>query len=53
MEYIEFYGIEADIPVDRIVKAWKEAYGEDRVNRWIRQFEETEVQPLSCFEEEE
>ena len=41
MEYVEFYGIEADIPVDRIVKAWKEAYGEDRVNRWIRQFEET------------
>ena len=53
MEYVEFYGIEADIPVDRIVKAWKEAYGEDRVNRWIRQFEETGSRSRSDVDREE
>jgi len=53
MEYVEFYGIEADIPVDRIVKAWKEAYGEDRVNRWIRQFEETGSRSRSDIDREE
>jgi transglutaminase-like putative cysteine protease len=29
MEYVEFCGIYADIPVDTIVAAWEKAYGED------------------------
>ena len=53
MEYVEFHGIETDIPVDRIVKSWMKAYGETRVKSWIKQFEETEGQSLSHFEEEE
>ena len=52
MEYVEFHGIEPDIPVDRIVKSWMKAYGETRVKSWIKQFEETEGQSLSHFEEE-
>ena len=47
MEYVAFNGIEADIPVDRIVKAWREVYGETRVNGWIKWFEETGGQSLS------
>jgi len=53
MEYVEFHGIETDIPVDRIVESWMKAYGEARVKSWIKQFEETEGQSLSHFEEEE
>jgi transglutaminase-like putative cysteine protease len=36
MEYLEFYGTYADIPVDAIVAAWKEHYGDERVRRWIK-----------------
>jgi transglutaminase-like putative cysteine protease len=39
MEYLEFLGSFADIPVDRIVAAFKGAYGEDRVQGWIDSFE--------------
>jgi transglutaminase-like putative cysteine protease len=53
MEYVAFNGIEADIPVDRIVKAWREVYGETRVNGWIKWFEETGRQSLRDFEREE
>lgn len=35
MEYVAFHGSYADIPVAQIVAAWKEAYGKDRVGRWI------------------
>ncbi|MBW1780008.1 MAG: transglutaminase domain-containing protein [Deltaproteobacteria bacterium] len=41
MEYVADRGTYADIPVDLIVTAWKEAYGEERVNGWIRGFEES------------
>ena len=39
MEYVADHGTDSDIPVDIIVIAWKEAYGKDRVNGWIRGFE--------------
>jgi len=53
MEYVAFRGIYPDIPVDHIVEAWKEAYGADRVNDWIKAFEEAEGRSLSDFEKEE
>jgi hypothetical protein len=53
MEYVKFYGIYEDIPVDQIVAAWKKAYGEDRVRTWIKRFEEGGEQSLSDFESEE
>ena len=53
MEYVAFHGIYPDIPVDHIVKAWKEAYGADRVKDWIEAFEEAEGRSLSDFESEE
>ena len=53
MEYVEFLGVYADIPVDIIVEAWKRAYGEDIVKRWIRMFKERDNQSLSDFESEE
>lgn len=53
MEYVEFSGIYADIPVDQIVAAWKKAYGEDRIKSWIKRFEEGQGQSLSDFESED
>ena len=53
MEYVKFYGIYADIPVDQIVAAWKKAYGQDRVQSWIKRFEEGGEQSLSDFGSEE
>jgi hypothetical protein len=38
MEYIEFHGSFADIPVARIVAAFRETYGNERVQGWIDAF---------------
>jgi transglutaminase-like putative cysteine protease len=40
MEYVEFHGVYADIPVSIIVEAWERAYGRSLVRRWIETFEE-------------
>jgi len=53
MEYIAFHGVYADIPVDQIVVGWEKAYGKDRLNDWIKRFEEAEGRSLSEFEREE
>ena len=39
MEYIHDHGTYADIPVNQIVDAWKEIYGNARVKGWIEAFE--------------
>ncbi len=41
MEYVADHGVYADIPVDIIVTAWKEVYGNARVNSWIEGFEKS------------
>jgi transglutaminase-like putative cysteine protease len=41
MEYTELLGTYSDIPVDTIVTAWEEAYGKERVQGWIKGFEES------------
>ncbi len=53
MEYVKFRGIYEDVPVHEIVGAWKKAYGGDRVQTWIKMFEEGGEQSLSDFESEE
>jgi transglutaminase-like putative cysteine protease len=53
MEYIDFHGVYADIPVDQIVGAWEKAYGKDRVRNWIRMLEEGNDRSLSDFAKEE
>ena len=40
MEYLEYNGVWADIPVDDIVDEWKKAYGTARVQKWIDDLEE-------------
>ena len=41
MEYVKNHGVYADVPVNTILDAWKETYGEDRVNKWIDFFEKS------------
>ncbi len=53
MEYVAFRGTFWDVPVEEIVSGWKMAYGEERVNHWIRLFEERGSLRLSEFENEE
>jgi transglutaminase-like putative cysteine protease len=53
MEYIRLEGIFADIPVEHILTGWKQAYGEERVNGWIRRFEENGDRNLPVFETED
>ena len=53
MEYLEYTGTYADIPVSAIVEGWEKAYGKDRVRRWIRMFEEHGGISLGDFDREE
>jgi transglutaminase-like putative cysteine protease len=53
MEYVEFLGVHADIPVDNIVAAFKKTYGKDRVRRWIQTFEESGGKSTRAFERED
>lgn len=53
MEYVAIRGVYPDIPVAHIVEAWRGAYGTNRVNSWIKAFEEAEGRSLSDFESEE
>jgi hypothetical protein len=53
MDYLEYTGTYADIPVSAIVEGWEKAYGKDRVRRWIRMFEERGGISLGDFERED
>jgi transglutaminase-like putative cysteine protease len=53
IEYVEFHGVYADIPVSIIVEAFKRAYGKDFIQRWINKFEERDGRSLSDFESED
>lgn len=53
MEYVADHGTHADIPVETIVAAWKEAYGEARVLAWIERLENPDGQTRSDFASEE
>lgn len=39
MEYLDFHGTFADIPVEKIVRAFEDTYGRERVQGWIESFE--------------
>ncbi len=53
MEYVRFRGTYADLPLQEILNAFKEAYGTERVNRWIRLFEESKKFSLRDFAKEQ
>lgn len=53
MEYTEFYGSYADIPVDEIVEAFKKQHGKESVRKWISDFEKSEGAADHNFDSEE
>ena len=53
MEYVADHGAYADIPVEKIVAAWKKTYGRDRVHRWIEGFEASDGATSRDFATEE
>jgi transglutaminase-like putative cysteine protease len=53
MEYVTYHGSFADIPVARIVKAWEEAYGANRVRLWIDALERSGSKSMREFFNEE
>jgi hypothetical protein len=53
MEYVEYLDTYADIPVEIIVAGWKETYGEDRVKRWIAEFERSGGKTRRNFHKED
>jgi transglutaminase-like putative cysteine protease len=52
MEYVDFLGTFADIPVAAIVAAWKETYGPERVEGWIADFESAAAAKRDFYREE-
>jgi len=53
MEYTASHGTYADVPVERIVEAWEEAYGKERVKKWIEDFNRAGGKSTRNFEKEE
>ncbi len=53
MEYLKFLGTYAEVPVAEIVFAFRETYGEARVDGWIQKSEELEGESLGDFDREE
>lgn len=53
MEYVGEHGSYADIPVAAILAAWRQAYGKQRVETWIRELERAKGTSKRDFFEEE
>lgn len=53
MEYLEYHGTFADVPLKRILKAWDKTYGRERVRKWIKAFEKADGDRLADFDQEE
>jgi transglutaminase-like putative cysteine protease len=53
MEYVAYHGTHADIPVAEILAAWRRAYGEERIEGWIRMSGERGTEVGRDFSREE
>ena len=53
MEYVADHGSYAEVPVDKIVAAWKKEYGEHRIQQWIDEYEHSKGESGRDFSEEE
>ena len=53
MEYVDDHGTFDDIPVDKLVVAWEEVYGEDRVRQWIAGYEKSGGETSRDFDKEQ
>ncbi len=53
MEYVADHGTYADVPVDKIVAAWKKEYGAYRIQQWIEGYESSGGRSGRDFSEED
>jgi transglutaminase-like putative cysteine protease len=53
MEYVRDHGVFADVPVERLVAAWEEAYGRERVRSWIEGYERSSFRSGRRFDVED
>ncbi len=53
MEYVEYHGTYADIPVEEILRAWEKVYGRERVRHWIQMFEHAGGKSIRQFHKEQ
>ncbi len=53
MEYLEYHGSYADIPIEDIITEYNRVYGEDRVRYWIQELEKAGDKPLRDFYREQ
>jgi transglutaminase-like putative cysteine protease len=53
MEYVDDHGSYADIPLARVLAAWKKVYGEARLKAWIVEFERYGGKSKRDFKKEE
>jgi transglutaminase-like putative cysteine protease len=53
MEYVADHGAYDDVPVEKIVSAWKEEYGDDRIQLWIEGYEKSGGKSGRDFSHEE
>ncbi|GLI36096.1 hypothetical protein DAMNIGENAA_35290 [Desulforhabdus amnigena] len=52
MEYVEVIGSYADVPLQEILSAWESTYGKERVQQWIKMYEEKDSDFYQDFYEE-
>jgi hypothetical protein len=53
MEYIDYHGEFADIPLDIILKSWDDIYGKERVASWVKLIEDNDEKNKRDFMKED
>jgi len=53
MEYVEYQGTYADVPVSKILNAWKKSYGKERIQNWMDMHKKSRDSTLPNFETED
>jgi len=53
MEYVEYQGTYADVPVAKILNAWEKSYGKERIQNWMDMHKKSRDSNLPNFETED
>jgi transglutaminase-like putative cysteine protease len=53
MEYVRYHGVYSDVPIKKILSAWKAEYGTERVEQWIRFMESNPDKSIREFNKED
>ncbi|MFC1822215.1 transglutaminase-like domain-containing protein [Thermodesulfobacteriota bacterium] len=53
MEYVEYHGFYADVPIDKIVAAFKKEYGEEYFQNWMEAFHKSGGKSIRDFYSED